>query len=413
MRKVMDLYCDGKKIYLYIDRNEQVSMLIIGRSRMGKTYFVSCQGANLIVQGYIVHLIDLGDKWSAADKERLLSVGAVIRRVEEEGIVLTFNSVKEACACGKVIANALGFCSAKAISVLKQVIRQLFSLYGHRFTLSNLAEYLEIWNYGSTEDKEWQQNILDRLDFGDEIPQITFCIDENNDFSTHSIIWDLSALDDTYAQLIAYLINFCLLCQQKRKFRNGDTARKIFVIIDEFQVLDCDRKSVIGTCLAEGQKYGMALILITQFLRGNFPDAVISQFKQGGFRFYFRLTEEEAADVSRRLAKSAEERRALYNRLANLPQGHCLMLGCHTLGESKIVYDSPRFVEVKEVTNNIKITIGGKPYEHKGNSNLEEVSVNYRRGSIVLPNRTKTPSPDRSRKPQCRFSAYQREQGAD
>lgn len=356
MRKVMEIYCDDKKIYLCIHGNGQVSMLIIGRSRMGKTFFASCLGANLIVQGYIVHLIDLGDKWSAADKERLLSVGAVMRRVEKEGIVLTFNSVKEACACSKVIANALEFCSAKAISVLKQAIRQLFTLYGQRFTLSDLTEYLEIWDYGSTEDKEWQQKILNRLDFGDEIPQITFCLDENNDFSTRSVIWDFSALDDTYTQLIAYLINFCLLCQQKRKFRNGDVARKIFVIIDEFQVLDCDRKSVIGTCLVEGQKYGMALILITQFLRGNFPDAVISQFKQGGFRFYFRLTEEEAADVSRRLAKSAEERRTLYNRLANLPQGHCLMLGCHTLGESKIVYDSPRFVEVKEVTNNIKIT---------------------------------------------------------
>lgn len=396
MRKVMDIYCAGKKIYLYIHGNEQISMLIIGMSRMGKTFFVSCQGANLILLGCIVHLIDLGDKWSAADKERLLSVGAVMRRVEKEGIVLTFNSVKEACACGKVIANALGFCSAKAVVILKQAIRQLFTLNGQRFFLSDLVEYLENSDEESAEDKEWQQKILERLNLGDDIPQITFCLDENIDFSADSVIWDLTALDDTYAQLITYLVNFCLLCQQKSKFRHGDAARKIFVIIDEFQVLDCDRRSVIGTCLAEGQKYGMALILITQFLRDNFPDAVISQFKQGGFRFYFRLTEEEAADVSRRLAKSAEERRALYNRLANLPQGHCLMLGCHTLGESKIVYDSPRFVEVKEVKNNIKITIGGKPYEHKGNSNLAEVPVNHRRVRIILPHRTKTPSPDRS-----------------
>lgn len=350
----MEMYCDDKKIYPYIHRNEQVSMLIIGKSRMGKTYFASCQGANLIVQGCIVHLIDLGDKWSTADKDRLLSVGAVIRRVEKEGIALIFNSVREACGCGKVIANALGFRSAKAIMVLKQAIRQLFILNGQRFTLSDLAEYLENWDDESAEDKEWQQKILERLDFGDEIPQITFCLDESNDFSADSVIWDLSGMDDTYVQLAAYLINFCLFCQQKRKFRNRDTIRKVFVIIDEFQVFDCDRRSVIGTCLVEGQKYGMALILITQFLRGNFPDAVISQFKQGGFRFYFRLTEEEAAAVSKEIARNSKERDILCRKLDTLPRGHCLMIGPHFIEGSDEIKEVYRFVEIKDVQKNIK-----------------------------------------------------------
>lgn len=120
----------------------------------------------------------------------------------------------------------------------------------------------------------------------------------------------------------------------------------IFVIIDEFQVLECDRHSIFGICLAEGQKYGLALILSTQFLLGNFSEAVINQFKQGGFRYYFRLTEEEAGNISSQLAYSTRDRKELYHRLISLPVGTCLMAGPHYVGNRKEISESIRFVEI-------------------------------------------------------------------
>lgn len=349
MRKKMKIYCDDRQIYPKIHGNEQVSMLITGRSRMGKTYFVSCLGGELIDQGETVHLIDLGDKWSAADKARLLSAGAVRKQVDEEGMSLTFNSIGEACGCGRVIANALGFRSAGAVMVLKQSISQLLARHGQRFTFKDLMEYLESSDEELAEDREWQLKIWERLDSVGEMPHIVFCLDEDKDFSTGSVIWDLSGLDDTYVQVLAYLISFCLLCQQKRKFRNGDTSQKIFVMIDEFQVLDCNRRSIIGTCLTEGQKYGMALILITQFLNDNFNEAVVQQFKQGGFRFYFRLTEEEAAVVSWEMSRSGGKRDILYRKLTTLPRGHCLMLGPHYIEGNDRVTEVYRFVEIRDM----------------------------------------------------------------
>lgn len=186
------------------------------------------------------------------------------------------------------------------------------------------------------------------MDSCDELSQVRFKVDAEMEFSTDSNIWDFSGMDDTCVQLSAYLISFSLLCRQKQRFRHRITTNQAFLIIDEFQTLDCDRKSVIGTCLTEGRKYGLSLILLTQFLHGNFSDAVISQFKQGGFRFYFRLTEEEAAMVSRELAGNNRERSVLYQKLVQIPQGHCLMIGRHRVGNKDMVTEAYRFVEIKD-----------------------------------------------------------------
>lgn len=137
-------------------------------------------------------------------------------------------------------------------------------------------------------------------------------------------------------------------------------ASKLFLLIDEFQTLDCNRRSIIGLCLTEGQKYGANLILATQFLDGNFSDAVISQFKQGGFRFYFRLTEEEAAIVSRQLVYNLNSGAQLRKKLAELPKGNCLMVGPHTVGEKEEISENIRFLEivcVEESTGKIVVVV--------------------------------------------------------
>lgn len=178
-------------------------------------------------------------------------------------------------------------------------------------------------------------------------------------FSNVSTIWDFSGVDDVYVQLGTYLILYCLFCQQRNYFRSGafnassffeQTLNhiKVFAIVDEFQNLNCDRRAIIGTCLTEGQKYKMNLILITQFLSGNFSEAVISQFKQGGYRFYFRLTEEEAQNVSKQLVYEKPKRIELALKLSRLPVGNCLMLGAHSIKDKTYISEDFRFVQIQE-----------------------------------------------------------------
>lgn len=344
----MELVCNDTKIRLRMDDSEKNSVLIVGGSRMGKTFFASNLAEMLIQQGMQVHLIDLGSKWGFRDKERIEFAGAVIRPIESQGIDLIFHSSKELIGCARVIADAIGFQSLNASTTLKNVFHRLRANIDGAILMKDVIEALIIETEEDNSHKDWAAKIYDRLEIYDEVPNVKFRVNEDEDFSNSSTIWDLTGLDDEYVHIISSLITYSLICQQKWYFKNSNETIGMFVIIDEFQNLDCNRRSVIGTCLTEGQKYGLNMILITQFLNGNFSEAVINQFKQGGFRFYFRLTEEEAAIVSKQVASEYRRRNELYKKLISLQTGNCLMLGPHSVGERNEVTEAFRFVEIKE-----------------------------------------------------------------
>lgn len=340
----MKLFCDGKAIRLRMSADEKNSMLVVGGSRMGKTFFVSGFASGLIRKGDVVHLIDLGQKWSAQDRKRLQFAGADMREVKNEGVILIFASHEELFGCAKHITNAVGFQSVNAVTVLKKAFQKLVSqkkIFSFRELCNNLKDELN----EDTDEKEWRGKVCERLDTFGKLPNICFCL-QAEAFLLSSTIWDLAGIDETYVQIVAYLILYCLLCQQRRLFGCAG-AKRVFAIIDEFQNLDCDRRAIIGTCLTEGQKYRLNLILVTQFMDSNFSDAVIHQFKQGGFRFYFRLTEEEAKLVSKQIAYDISIQKQIYQKLVQLPRGHCLMLGQHSLEGSWKVLEQFRFLEVK------------------------------------------------------------------
>ena len=344
----MKILCEGKCIRLRMESTEKNSVLITGGSRMGKTFFASNFARQLMEEGHTVHLIDLGEKWSRQNKERLSSAGAITNEVSKQGMELAFGSETELYGCAKVIANVLGFRSPAAEAVLAECLQIKPNAKETGVSIKNVTACLNTWDTTDAEKQGWAAKISMRLREWTAIPDIRFCMGQGRGNFEKSAIWDFSGLGSAYIELAAYLLVYCLYCQQKREFKNGSRMNKTYVIIDEFQNLDCDRKSIIGTCLAEGQKYGLLLVLITQFLKGNFWDAVLNQFKQGGYRFYFRLTEEEAAIVSRQLSCNPQVQIELRRKLAAMPRGNCLMMGLHSVGNRKEVTEVFRFVEIQE-----------------------------------------------------------------
>ena len=420
------MICEEQEIRLRLDRSEKKSMLMIGGSRNGKSVLMSEIAEELIRQGNLVHVIDLGEKWTNLSKERLCSLGAARQQVESQGVRLIFGSINELIGCSKVIANAIGFQSVNAKIALKKVFQKLLNQKEKAdFSMEDILIVLES-DMEEDSGNEWIAKIYDRLDcLSESLPKIHFSINEKTDFSTSSTIWDLSGIDDEYVQIIADVIGYTLLCQQKRYFKTCMETKSVFLIIDEFQNLSCNRTSIIGKCLTEGQKYHLYMILATQFLNANFSEAVINQFKQGGFRFYFRLTEEEARLVSRQLAYDHEIREEIYKKLISLPVGNCLMKGPHSVGKRDEVVESFRFVKVlidecdeeeeeRRLENNapkIKIYIGTEPYrknlniseecmlaqkgrrnEHERHTSMGETQHDSRRGRRVFRNRNQ-PNP--------------------
>lgn len=343
----MKLLCEGIPIYPAIHENEKRSMLILGGSRMGKTFLESNLGAELIRNNEIVQAIDLGGKWSSKDKERLTASGACVRIVNKFGYTLIFKSEQELLGCARYMCNALGIHSENAESILKNAMRRTLKQRGNLFSFTDLLHRLEKAEDIGQEYKNWAGKLHNRFVSSSEIVNICFMLDDEAEFIECSTVWEFDGIEDQCVKIMTTLVLYCIYCQCRRNFKIG-IKKNIFVLIDEFQVLDCDRHSVFGICLSEGQKYGLALILSTQFLEGNFSDAVINQFKQGGFRFYFRLTEEEAGNVSNQLAYNTQDRKELYRRLVSLPVGTCLMVGPHYVGERKSISERMHFVEVYE-----------------------------------------------------------------
>lgn len=92
----------------------------------------------------------------------------------------------------------------------------------------------------------------------------------------------------------------------------------------------------------------MFLVLATQFLQGRFSEAVVNQFKQGGFQLYFRLTEEEAYSTSKRLAYKLEDQKKLYEALTKLKTGQFFLKGPHYIGNSGKARECLRVIQVNE-----------------------------------------------------------------
>lgn len=342
----MELVCCGKQMQIRMEKGGKISILILGQSRMGKTVCALGLAEFLVGQGYSVQLIDFGMRWSPRDVRGLLAAGVTRKNVDADGIVLTFASASEVVGCSRIILDAIGISSHAAESLLRDEFSQLCENSDGRFSWEDIMETLKGEEVAGNEQK-WSEVLLARLSSLQGVPQIQFQVDARADFSEASTIWDLWGIEEAYVQTVTYLILYALYCQQRRKLRDDRGAKGVFAVLDEFQNLDCSRRSILGTCLVEGQKYGLGLILITQFLQGNFSEAVVNQFKQGGFRFYFRLTEEDAWAISRQLVYDSEQKKRLCEKLIRLPRGRCLFVGPHSLEGRQKISEAPRFVEIK------------------------------------------------------------------
>ena len=336
------LSCNEMDITLDLSQEKQ-SMLIVGGSRMGKTYFMSQYGKFLMQRGNSVHVIDLGDKWNVEDKTRT----GIVHTEPRESILHLYYPTKESLlASAKYIANAMGYSSGQIITVLKSTMKELLQERPTGFTMTDLVKLLE----AKAGDGVDMKDILVRFDCTMGAEDVLFVVNSEKakEMAKASIIWDLSQYEEEYNQIICQLIIFALYETQKSQFHEGSITGKVFVIIDEFQNIPCNRGSVLGKCLTEGQKCKMFLVLATQFLQGRFSEAVINQFKQGGFQLYFRLTEEEAYSTSKRLAYKLEDQKKLYETLTKLKMGNFFLKGPHYIGNSGKVRECFRVVQVNE-----------------------------------------------------------------
>lgn len=151
--------------------------------------------------------------------------------------------------------------------------------------------------------------------------------------------------------------------KQVQYYQQGQ-VRTATIVIDECQVLNWKKGSIAEKMLSEGRKFGISMLLSTQFTKNNFPQRVITSFMQSGIRLIFQPPESDLKEIAQSL--DLVNWHGWFKKLQKLPKGHCIACGMvwigERLGRQKIEVTVPLYT--KNEKNTSKETIGGKKDEN-------------------------------------------------
>ena len=129
------------------------------------------------------------------------------------------------------------------------------------------------------------------------------------------------------------------------KVCNSAEHKEVILVLDECQNLNWRKGSIAEKMLSEGRKFGISLILSTQFMSDNFPRRVITSFTQSGVRVIFAPPESEIIEIAKSL--DTVSWRNWVKSLRNLRKGHCIVCGAIKVGErtsrQKVVVEVPLY----------------------------------------------------------------------
>lgn len=135
--------------------------------------------------------------------------------------------------------------------------------------------------------------------------------------------------------------------------------KRMTIILDECQDLCWKKGSIAERLLSEGRKFGIGLILSTQFLNSNFPKRVINSFMESGLRVIFAPPETEVKEIAQSL--DSTNWKSWQKHLRNLRVGTCIICGV---------------LRFKGRTSKQKLIVKVPEYIDQGNKKLEEDKSN-------------------------------------
>ena len=151
-------------------------------------------------------------------------------------------------------------------------------------------------------------------------------------------IFDLSKYD-THSQIIIAE----LLLHYIWRRRIAGKIPPLFICIDEFQNIGMRRDGILSTILAEGRRFGLSTLLLTQSLKIHFNDAQIKLLMQSTYKYFFRPSEADLKEI------------------AALIDPHAItdtILTLHDLKRGEFILCGPKYLNGNLETDPIKVTPG-------------------------------------------------------
>ena len=333
--------CEGYEIVLKDHVAQNPHIMISGKSGTGKSVLLRQLAEDFAIRGEISVILDINGSFQGGHMKKMEKTLQLIN----EGLRLSFTKQEfESGQFAEILASAfrlkrreeLGDFYDVAASVCKNWLKtaeQLNSLFWERreMSFSSIAGALENPTF---EIREIAQKKLLRI--GLPVSHLL------TDYKMTTWRLDFSGLQAVQKTILAE----CVLQFIYSRAQSGMIGKKVHIFVDEFQQFQFPADSAFFRILTEGRKHHLGLCLATQFLKDAFSEKKIHQLEQAAMSFYFQPSNSEIQAVAKVLSKSGVEVPKCAHALANLHRGECIMIAPHSVGNSKVILECPRKVQV-------------------------------------------------------------------
>ena len=328
----------NKGVYLDLNLSETNGhTLLLGESGSGKTYCTQVMVSELARLGSKVYILDLTGSLTRnqGEPEFFSNIGEKLDyvNVAREGLLINlFERImmdeetleKDSDLAGRV-ADSLTACIGRGELQRALVYQCIKAMLVHCDRTGEMPS-LELLGLIISGEKGVQAKkvigkmaqLIDGQYFHLEPPQNMMC--KLGDIK----LMQMQSIAHSIKQVLTDLILWKIWSDA---VRYGSKNHPTYILIDEFQNVRLTPSSPLYKILCEGRKFGLNLILATQFIQGKFSDNVEMAIAQVGNKIFFRPPDKESRYVAgfltheRNMAKEQEE------RLRGLRKGEAMIKG--------------------------------------------------------------------------------------
>lgn len=337
----MDL--DGNRIKLSNTPNSHI--LVLGTSGYGKTYFCVRKMEEICEDGQSVYVLDISGSYT---KEELEKNGFKhwsdtqffdINSAPFFWISHCNNKENLAEDLGESLSRILKIQSYKQANIIRETLLKQIQDSG-AWNVTKMFKALEMQGLeASKEEVDVYESLLQRFAPFKNLENFTIKSGEytarHGRAKTIKII-QLSHLPDKIRGFLAELI--AEIMWKDITHQGGIKKTVDCLLIDEFQKMSTSPDDAISCMLREGRKYGLSLILSSQFI-GGYAHTKTETLLQSANILFFKPTIHEQKMIAKTI--NFEERNEWHNILRNLKVGEAVLLGSYLINNRKNILRRP------------------------------------------------------------------------